>query len=401
MGFRTIDQCRCCGGSNLHKFIDLGKQPLANSYHNDDELPEYPLAVNVCKNCWHTQLTVVVDPDEMFKNYVYVSGTTQTLRDYFEWFANSVVMQCRKSNGTVLDIACNDGSQLDAFQKQGWKTIGVDPATNLVPIARAKGHEVIEAYWSEEVAQTFENPVDVIIAQNVFAHTHDILGFLLACKTIMHEETKLYIQTSQANMYKNGEFDTIYHEHLSFFNSFSMQTICQRAGLFLTGVEKSSIHGTSFIFRIQKKISFHQETDLIEQIQEENHGGLYYLDTYTQFGQRAQATLAKLRHAVSMGRSADYTVVGYGAAAKGMTVLNAGRIYLDYIIDDNPLKQGLLTPGSNIPIVSAHRLAKTTGPILFVPLAWNFYDEIVSRIKSIRNDPRDRFVRYFPKFETT
>jgi 2-polyprenyl-3-methyl-5-hydroxy-6-metoxy-1,4-benzoquinol methylase len=397
--YKLKTECRACGHQNLVKFIDLGDQPLANSYmETPTDLPKIPLAVNLCRTCFHTQLTVVVDPDEMFKNYLYVSGTSQTLKDYSDWFAQRVT-EVTGEAGVVLDIACNDGTQLDSFKKLGWTTVGVDPAENIVPMAREKGHAVFLDYWSSDVAKDI-GPVDAITAQNVFAHTDDILSFLLACKECMHEGTQLVIQTSQANMYKNGEFDTIYHEHLSFFNTHSMQRIVERAGLALTHVEKSDIHGTSYMFFIQLHHSRGTGETVEEMIDEEDDSGLYDIQRYFEFGRNAKKIVEELAWVVKMLQANGDRVVGYGAAAKGMTVLNFGNIKLDYIIDDNPLKQGRYTPGTNTSIYGIDQLIHDDKVVAIVPLAWNFTEEIVKRVgKAVLHADEFKFIRYFPKLK--
>jgi 2-polyprenyl-3-methyl-5-hydroxy-6-metoxy-1,4-benzoquinol methylase len=408
--YKEITECRACGCDDLEMVLDLGTQPLANSYHKPEEtLPEFPLALNVCRQCFHAQLSVVVNPDQLFRHYLYVSGTTQTLRDYFDWFAQFATMRFgdpEVQNGSVLDIACNDGSQLDSFRAMGWQTYGVDPARNLVPIAQQKMHKVLCGYWNMDTAGDLPASFDIITAQNVFAHTHDILGFLEACKSVMHENSLLYIQTSQANMILNGEFDTIYHEHLSFFNSLSMMHIVNRAGLHLNNVFKTDIHGTSYVFEIS--LDPH-EGNLSEILLEERDKGLYDIDTYREFAKKANTCVTELGQFVNMLRKQGATVIGYGAAAKGMTVLNFGKIKLDYIIDDNPLKQDRLTPGMNIPIYSSDKLNELDGLTLIVPLAWNFYNEIKNRVKTQLGSKDElppkllpfentmMFVRYFPK----
>jgi SAM-dependent methyltransferase len=416
MGYKEITECRACGGSDLKKFIDLGSQPLANSYHDGTtELPEYPLAVNVCRNCWHTQLTVVVDPDEMFKHYLYASGTTNTLKDYFKWFAEATTEVVFGSGrdldhfvdteqGTypnVLDIACNDGSQLDHFKPMMFETIGVDPARNLAPEAKKKGHNIYTDYWTEKVAlkiRKYCGRVDILIAQNVFAHTHDILSFLLACKEIMHTGSRLFIQTSQANMYVNGEFDTIYHEHLSFFNTKSMKAVVERAGLHLHTVSKTPIHGTSYVFTIGTEPNTGLYNNVQQTMEIEQFEGLYEIGTYFEFAERAEKTLKALKEHVEWSKQHGDIVVGYGAAAKAMTLLNAGKIKLDYIVDDSPLKQGLLTPGMNIPIVPVTAL--TAASLAIIPLAWNFFEEIKTRVyKALPGKRRIRFIKYFPRLE--
>lgn len=389
--------CFCCGNDNLKTILDLGSQPLANNYHNNLTFQEnYPLKLNLCDNCFHLQLSHTVNPDLMFRHYLYVSGTTQTLKDYFDMFAKKT-LEYNPNAKTILDIACNDGTQLDSYLKLGLKTYGIDPAKNLYDGTVSKGHNVICDYFSNESADKFKNiKFDIITAQNVFAHNKYTTDFLESCKKIMHDDSILYIQTSQANMILNNEFDTIYHEHLSFFNTKSMKILVERCGLVLSDVFKTDIHGTSYVFVITKKDLGLQGTQKMLDLEEKM--GLYDVLTYPEYALKCYKATYDLKYKLKE-LSSDYLIVGYGAAAKGNTLLNFGKIPLNFIIDDNPLKQGLYTPGMNIPIVGIDFLNTENvknKKIVFVPLAWNFYTEIKSRIKDKRNNINDLFIKYFP-----
>lgn len=404
--YTRVTACRCCGSTKLKEYLDLTDQPLANSYHKEgEELPIFPLAAMYCTKCSHSQLSIVVDPDTMFRHYLYVSGTSQTLRDYFDFFAEFTRDIFSSVHGVtplnVLDIACNDGSQLDSYKKLGLTTVGVDPALNIVPLAEAKGHCVIGTYWDDACARGLLSgnwgPFNLITAQNVFAHTHDVRAFLEACKKVMNDDSLLFIQTSQAEMFERNEFDTMYHEHLSFFNVRSMQTLVERAGMVLDGVHKTNIHGTSYVFVISKN-GIYKSNTVTNEYELERLNGLYSFEKYKKFANNAKTCTEDFKKAVEAYRSQGEVVVGYGAAAKGMTVLNFGDIQLDYIIDDNPLKQGLLTPGTNIPIYGREKLVEDTRSKVYVPLAWNFFDEIAKNINAITGTP-NKFIRYFPTLQ--
>ena len=279
-GYTELKECRVCGNENLVEVLDLKNQPLANSYHNgSNEQETYPLKINVCNECFHVQLSVVVDPDLMFKDYLYVSGTSKTLHAYFEDFV-LLCEQYSRGRRVVLDIACNDGTQLHKFKDRGWKTYGVDPAKNLHKLSGIE-HNVVCDYWSTEIAESLHETFDAIVAQNVFAHTNDIHEFLKACAIVTDEKSNIFIQTSQADMIVNNEFDTIYHEHLSFFNSKSMKTCANLNGFSLIDVLKADIHGGSYVFVLRK--GKHSEVSAEQEIEKESKLGLYELKTYKKY----------------------------------------------------------------------------------------------------------------------
>lgn len=394
---KQLTECLCCGSERLKLVLDLNEQPLANSYKKtaDEAEPHFPLRLNICEECTHLQLSHAVNPDLLFKNYLYVSGTSQTLRDYFDWFAKRTLEYFEYPPRSVLDIACNDGSQLNSFKALGLKTYGIDPAENLHKLSNIN-HEVVCDYFTDKYTYHYKNKnLDIITAQNVFAHNSYPLEFLLECKEIMSDNSRLFIQTSQADMIRNNEFDTIYHEHLSFFNSSSMSALANRAGLHIIDIQKTPIHGNSYVFVLATKPGARPSVE--HQLGQEREQGLQDMNTYLTYAEECRTVISDLNATLAHYRDLGYTIVGYGAAAKGMTLLNFGQTSLDYIIDDNPLKQGLYTPGMNIPIVSIDILEELRErKIAFVPLAWNFFKEIKGKIKSNRDVASDVFVKYFP-----
>jgi SAM-dependent methyltransferase len=397
-----ITECLACGNTDLIPTLDLQDQPLANSFQAHGGVKDtdqwFPLAINRCSECNHLQLTHAVNPELIYTHYLYVSGTSQTYVEYMDWYAGFVREQFRHWPTTLLDVGCNDGSQLDAFKSIGFRTYGVDPAKNLHDATRAKGHTVICDFWPTE--QEFDTEFDVITAQNSFAHNPNPLGWLLSAGQRLRHDGKIFISTSQADMVLNGEFDTIYHEHINYFNAYSMRCLAERAGLHLIDVVKTPIHGTSYIFVLAKKPANDYRIENI--LATERSLGLQDPATYTDWANGVKDLLIRLKDQIDVYRH-YYSVVGYGAAAKGMTLINASNIHLDCVIDDNPLKQGLYCPGTAIPVVSIDWLDSVKDPreaIVFVPLAWNFYNEIKKKIKAKRNNPEDIFLRYFPTLKS-
>jgi SAM-dependent methyltransferase len=312
----------------------------------------------------------------LFDKYLYLSGTTATLRNDFRNFAEELTE--RFGPKSVLDIACNDGSQLDQFKNLGWKTIGIDPARNILDLS-IKNHIVICDYLRAEHANFIK--ADVAIAQNVLAHTNDPTELI---DTALGIAEVFFAQTSQAMMVQNGEFDTIYHEHLSFFSEKSLATLAVRAKKVLRSVTLREIHGTSFLFEIGNSGS-----------QVEFPTGPT-LEDARQFGFKARKIVDQLSKVIHDERDSGSIIIGYGASAKGMTVINALDSEFDYFIDDSPLKQGRYTPGKNVPIKDSAFLSTLTGQVTFVMTAWNFEKEIKERI-SQHFKGEARFIRYFPE----
>lgn len=398
-----LKNCLACGSSDLKLTLDLNNQPLANSYKNtkNEVQEQFPLAINRCGNCYHVQLTHAVNPELMFKEYLYVSGTSNTMKEHFKWFADFTIEYYEQFGNdafSVFDIGCNDGSQLNAYRNMNMKTVGIDPAENLANISMFKGHSIYVDFFSPNFILKHDETYDIITAQNVFAHNYDPLTFMLCAKKIMNEDSLFFVQTSQADMIMNNEFDTIYHEHISFYNINSMNHLCQRANLHLIDVVKCPLHGNSYVFVISKNEVRARPAHISNLIEMERKIGLLTDDTYVKYAEKCNSVVSDLKK-VCDGNYGIYKIVGYGAAAKGMTLLNYSGIHLDYIIDDNPLKQGKFTPGSNIEICSIDRLENETAPILFIPLAWNFFNEIKTKIKDKRSNPDDKFCTYFPRVE--
>jgi SAM-dependent methyltransferase len=399
--YEKITNCRCCGSNDLSMYLDLGSQPLANSYHKGEELPAIPLEVMYCKQCYHNQLSVVVKPEIMFKNYLYVSGTTVTFREHCKNLAHDAVnyynarlsfltMDCWVAPD-VLDIACNDGTLLTYFKQIGCNVKGVDPAENLRAVTKEKGLDVVVDYWRSDIdlGQQF----DIITGTNVFAHVHDVKGFLSACVRHLKDRGHIILEFPYCQqMLEKCEFDTVYHEHLSYFLVTPFFRLIESfKELRVHDIKLTPIHGGSIRFILQKRQGMHCGT-VHGMIEYEDH--LLHPGTFQAFSKSVEKQKHDLLEWLGNCKG---TVVGYGASAKGNTMLNYFGIDLKYIVDDNPLKWGLMTPGRNIPIRSPKELAKENDLYVLL-LAWNFAEEIKKRVGAIREAKETRFVHYVPHF---
>ncbi len=397
--YKEKKECRVCLNTDISCILNLGNQPLANNFHkNDKELEVYPLKLMLCDICYHLQLSHVINPNILFKNYIYVSGTSNTLLEYFKWFADYTINKQKLYDNTIskvkiLEIACNDGSQLDQYIDA--VTIGVDPAQNIYNISSKKNHNIYCEYWDKNTSQNIKKKyetVDIIIAENVFAHTDDIHSFLENCKNIMSENTVIFIQTSQANMVRNNEYDTVYHEHLSFFSIKSMNTIVKMHDLFLNNVDKANIHGTSFIFEISKK---ENKQNINYVLNEEKDFGIHTRPFYESYSRHCINKTESLKKQLHNFKTLGYTIISYGASAKGNTILNfIKNNYIDYIVDDSPIKWNLYTPGTNIIIKDPKTLKEEKNKIAILMLTWNFRDEIIKKINNLNLNIEVRYIEY-------
>ena len=398
MSYKENKNCLVCESPIEFEYLNLNDQPLANSYHKGEVLKKYPLRMCVCQKCWHSQLTVSVDPDEMFSHYLYISDTTKTLTDYFEWVTNYILEQSGQPKN-VFEIACNSGLLLEMFQNKGIVSCGIDPAKNIRELSEKRNLDVYVDYWDYEFSNKVKEEkglYDLVMAFHVLPHVQDPNDFIKSCVNILSENGKIFIQTSQCDMFLNNEFDVIYHEHSSYFTAKSILELARRHGLYVSSIIKTDIHSKSFLFSLQKNKC--DESQLNELMKQEEEFGIYGTSRYVDFANKASDIKKKLIDGLQKFRDDGYVIIGYGAAAKGNTLLNYLEYKLDYIIDDNYMKWGYLSPGADIEIHSIELLDRGFEKICFVPLAWNFYKEIKERINKVRDTKNDVFVKYFPDY---
>ena len=379
----AIDSCLCCEGA-LVPLVNFGRMPLVNTYGVTEK---FPLAVNRCKVCCHLQLSEAVDPLVLYSDYAYCSGTGKTALDFFSGFARTAMSYVPNAK-RVLDIASNDGSQLDAFKALGLSTSGVDPAANLAEIAKAKGHAITVGLF-EETFIPEGTTFDIITAQNVVAHTHRPMEFLSRCTDIMHKDSRLFIATSQANMVVLGECDTIYHEHISYFNAGSMMRLAERAGLRLLDIVMNDIHGTSYVFVLGT--SGEPSVRVAQRMQWEKAVGLTRPGLYRWWKTHIAEKIERLGRTIDGYKKDGFLTVGCGAAAKGISMLNMAGVKLNVLADNTPTKHYKVTSGMLImPFDEIANLQESK--VLFVVLAWNVGLEIRRNVEQMRNRAEDVFI---------
>lgn len=399
--------CVVCN-AEVTPLLDLDVQPPANLLLKDASEPHeaFPLGLSVCPSCTHGQLTHFVDPAKLFKHYLYASGTSGTLQAYFDWFADALAAGSRRG-ARVLEIASNDGSLLASLEARGFDAIGVDPAENLNRIAIAAGRKVLTGFFPDVRP---DKPVDFIVAMNVAAHTPNPAAFMRGVRECLAPGGVAIIQTSQALMIANGEFDTVYHEHYSFFTVASMVRLARDCGLRVDETRLVSVHGVSSMFFIRRAedavaplpfaggapfaVDWPEPTPAFL---EKSLSGTEALAAYQSFAGGAKQAMRSAASLVSEHQAAGRRVALVGVAAKALTFIRAAGINPDMYIDEAALKVGLMVPGTQQRIEPLQKAAGMAEDTTFLIGAWNFAEELMRKIKALNTSSSPKFVMYFPK----
>jgi len=393
---KTQSRCRMCGADTLVRYLDLGSTPLANSYVPREQLaaPEFreELALQVCTSCGLSQLTRVVHPDLMFRNYLYVSSTTATFRTHCEELAATSSRAAGAVPGDlVMDIASNDGCLLSKFMDLGMRVVGVDPAENLAAEANAAGIRTLNAYWSPAIARDvmarFGAP-KVVTATNVFAHVDDVHAFVEGVAACLARGGMFVIECPYVlDFIEKNEFDTAYHEHLSYIGITPLAKLVALHGMALVDVEYfADLHGGTIRSFICREGERPRSARVEEFLAREASFGITRAETYRAFAERVLLNKRQLRELVARERAAGKVIWAYGASAKGNTLVNFFELSdreVPVAIDDNPRKWGYYTPGAHMRITGIGELAGARVDYLLL-LAWNFKTEIIARCNAAR-----------------
>ena len=386
--------CRICGATDLFRYLELGRTPLANSYLTQDGLaaPEFreELALQLCCNCGLSQLTKVVHPDLMFKNYLYVSSTTDTFRSHCaEMAATTTAIAASRPGDLVMDIASNDGCLLGKFRDLGMSILGVDPAENLAREANASGIRTLNAYWSmnlaRDIAARFGTPV-IITATNVFAHVDNLHDFVAAVDECMARKGIFVIECPYVvDFVEKNEFDTAYHEHLSYIGVTPLVTLMTMHGMVVFDVEYfPDLHGGTIRTYVCRRGDYPVRPRVGEFLERERTFAITRKDRYQEFAAHVLLNKRQLIELISHERAKGKRIWAYGASAKGNTLLNFFGISsteVPVVIDDNPKKWGYFTPGGRMRIAGISELAGESVDYLLL-LAWNFQKEIMRRCRA-------------------
>jgi len=402
------NDCRLCGSQNLIGAIELTPTPPANAFVPEAELTDtqecFPLDVLFCQNCGHMQLRDVVNPEILYRDYVYVSGTSPSFVKHFDAYAEEAWNRAGASPGDlVVEVGSNDGTLLKAFARLGARVKGVDPARDIAATAAADGIPTLPEFFSQAVADGIRADLGearIVAANNVCAHIDDLRGVVLAAHSLLADGGLFVFEVSyRLKVIEDLLFDTIYHEHLDYHAVGPLARFLRSCGLTPIHVDAMETHGGS-IRLYARKGEAAEDGSIAAFIDGEEKAGLYDPATYRAYADRIAALGTALRACLGDARAKGRRAAGYGAPAKTTTLmyhLGLGSQDLAYIVDDSPLKQGLFTPGLHIPVVSKDRLLDDPVDDLLI-LAWNFAAPIMNN-NSAFAEAGGRFIIPLPELE--
>jgi hypothetical protein len=392
-----LPSCRFCGAPLTHTFVDLGMSPLCESYLRADQLnqmePFYPLHVWVCECCYLVQLEEYVSPADIFTEYAYFSSYADTWLQHARSYVDHVTERFGLNAGShVVEVASNDGYLLQYFVQKGIPALGIEPAANVAKEAVAKGVPTRVEFFGVDCARRMVAEglaADLIAGNNVLAQVPDLNDFVAGLKLLLKAQGVITIEFPHLMcLMADNQFDTIYHEHFSYFSFITAEKIFAAHGLTLFDVEELSTHGGSLrIYARHAEDTSQGVTPRVDELRSrEQAAGFTTMAAYTSFHEQVKATKRTLLTFLIQARAQGKQIVGYGAPGKGNTLLNYCGIrsdFLDFTVDRNPYKQGMYLPGTHIPISHPDRIADAKPDYVLI-LPWNFKDEIIRQLAFIQ-----------------
>jgi SAM-dependent methyltransferase len=389
--------CRFCGTRLRHTFVDLGMSPLCQTHIAPEQLnhmePFYPLRAYVCHECFLVQLDEYVAPGDIFSDYAYFSSYADSWVEHARRYAEAMTRRLGLgARSRVVEIASNDGYLLQHFVRAGIPVLGVEPAANVAKVAVEKGIPTTVRFFGQETAREIARDTgqaDLLLGNNVLAHVPGLNDFVAGMKILLKPRGVITMEFPHLyRLMERNQFDTIYHEHFSYFSFFTVEKVFAAHGLTLFDVEEIETHGGSL-----RIFARHADNDTLPVAagvaalrQRELDEGFARIETYAAFAEQVRETKRAILEFLIGAKRAGKTVVGYGAPGKGNTLLNYCGIrqdFLDYTVDRSPHKQGKYTPGTRIPILAPERIRETRPDYVFI-LPWNLLDEIAGQMSYVR-----------------
>ena len=394
----TDSICRYCGSALGRTFVDLGRSPLSNAFLTADQTrlaePHYPLHAYVCESCLLVQLESFETPENIFGDYLYFSSFSEFWLRHAAAYAARMTAELDLGAGSlVVEVASNDGYLLQYFKQRGVGVLGVEPARNVAEVARQKGIPTEVAFFGVATAQRLTKrgkSADLICANNVLAHVPDLNDFVAGFKVLLKPSGTITVEFPHLlRLIEERQFDTIYHEHFSYFSMLVVQKVFARHGLTVFDVDRLPTHGGSLrIHACHAEELARIPTENVHAVLALEHAaGLADLATYERFGETVIDVKCQVLEFLVGARRAGKSVVGYGAPAKGNTLLNycgIGPELLRFTVDRSPHKQGRFLPGVQIPIFAPEIILDVRPDYVFI-LPWNIKDEIIEQMRAVRD----------------
>lgn len=404
-------RCRFCATPLTRSFCDLGMSPLSNAYLKAEQIrgmePFYPLHAYVCDNCLLVQLEEFESPEAIFSDYAYFSSYSESWLRHAKAYAAAMVLRFGLGRSQrVIEIASNDGYLLQYFKARGIPVLGIEPAANVARVAEAKGIPTRVQFHGVASAQRLAdegNCADLLLGNNVLAHVPDLNDFVAGMRVLLKPAGIITMEFPHLlRLMRDNQFDTIYHEHFSYFSLLMVENLFARHGLRLFDVEELPTHGGSLrIYACHAGNALPADSGKVMQvIAAEREAGLDRIEGYAAFAEQVRETKRRLLEFLIGAKRAGKSVVAYGAAAKGNTLLNYCGIrgdFIDYVVDLSPHKQGRYLPGTHLPILAPESVRETRPDYLLI-LPWNLKDEVMGQMSHIR-EWGGRFVLPIPYAE--
>lgn len=395
---KIINKCLFCGTELHHTFVDLGMSPPCESYRKQEQLnemePFYPLHVYVCEKCHLVQLPEYISPENIFSEYAYFSSYSDSWLKHAKKYVDLVVERFQlNQDSQVIEIASNDGYLLQYFREIGIPALGIEPAVNVAKVAIKKGIPTVVKFFGQDTARELVSQgqrADLLLGNNVLAHTPYLNDFVAGMKIILKPQGVITMEFPHLmRLMAENQFDTIYHEHFSYFSFITVNKIFTAHGLTIFDVEELPTHGGSL--RIYARHDADSSKPVSPQVLElkarEEAAGFTQLQHYFSFGEQVKETKRKLIDFLSKVKREGKSIAGYGAPGKGNTLLNYCGIrtdFIDYTVDRNPYKQGQFLPGTHIPIFHPDKILHTKPDYVLI-LPWNLKEEIINQLAYIRD----------------
>jgi SAM-dependent methyltransferase len=404
-----MPRCRLCAAPLEHVVADLGMSPLANSYIAPDAInsmePTYPLRVLVCAQCWLVQVEEYETPEEIFTDYAYFSSYSTSWLAHSERYANAMVQRLGlDSDSLVVELASNDGYLLQYFDARGVPVLGVEPAANVARVAIQQRIPTLVEFFGEDLARALvaESAADLLVANNVVAHVPDLNDFVSGMEVLLKPGGTLTVEVQHLlELMTRHQFDTIYHEHFSYYSLCSAQRVFAAHDLRVFDVEQLPTHGGSLRLFACRASDPRPDSDAVaDLLARERAAGLEDVATYTAWDAQVRAEKRQILTTLFALKEQGLKIAGYGAPAKGNTMLNycgIGTDVVDFTVDRNPAKQGTLLPGSRIPVLAPEAISEQRPDVVLI-LPWNLRDEVIEQLAGIR-EWGGRFVVRNPALE--